>query len=147
MRWGAPAWRTLHAMAWAWPERPTEAERRDMRAFLYLFARHLPCAVCARHFRRFLDERDLDRALASKMDLVTLLHEAHNAVNVRLGKRCWTLQEHCLEWDPGRQGERRRRSMVVMLVSTLVLLLVLHEKNRRHRGQPAAWRPTVSAFA
>ena len=39
---------------------------------------------------------DLDEweALSTRVGLVRMLHEAHNSVNVRTGKRTWTLAEH-----------------------------------------------------
>ena len=93
-KWGPAAWNTLHVAAHSYPREPTPAQRANMRAYLELFAQHLPCPSCRRHFEALLRDRLDDRALASRASLVAFLNGAHNDVNRRLGKREWSLQEH-----------------------------------------------------
>ena len=87
--WGPGGWIVLHAIAHGMPE--TLPAPRDTWTFLNLFADHLPCATCASHFRSFLARRTMPRRRDA---LVALLNDAHNEVNVRLGKRTYTLEEH-----------------------------------------------------
>ena len=102
--WGPAGWAWLHTIAHTWPRQPTNDDRREMRAFLLSFSRHLPCPACREHFRAFLDRRLSDESLASRAALVRLLNDAHNEVNLRLGKRAWTLDEHYQAYSTHRHG-------------------------------------------
>ena len=93
-QWGPAAWNTLHVVAHTYPKRPTEAQRQETHRFLLLFATHLPCPACRRHFTALLEARLDERALASRERLVAFLNDAHNEVNRRLGKRVFTIEEH-----------------------------------------------------
>lgn len=94
--WGPCAWNTLHVIAHTYPERPTEDDKNNMFAFLKLFAKLLPCPTCSKHFCGMLDERFVSsscHALTSRANFVEFIHDLHNEVNKRLGKRIYTLEE------------------------------------------------------
>lgn len=107
-QWGPAAWRTLHCFAHTAPRVLDDAAQHEMRLFLRLFAARLPCPACRRHFAAYLDAHlDAAGAVATRESVVHLVHEAHNAVNARTGKRLWTLEEHYAAyrrrpgWDHG----------------------------------------------
>jgi hypothetical protein len=84
----------LHTFAHALPEELTAEEQTAFRRFLFSFSAHLPCPRCRRHFDAFLSEHLRDDTLRTHASVVSFLHDAHNDVNVRLGKRVLTLEEH-----------------------------------------------------
>ena len=92
--WGPAMWDTLHVIAHTSPLKLSAAERERMRTLLRSIAAHLPCPRCRAHFEDFLERRMDEDALASRVALVSLLNDAHNEVNVRCGKRKWSLDEH-----------------------------------------------------
>ena len=92
--WGPAAWHTLHTWAHASPITLNDTQKDEMETLLRLFASHLPCPRCRDHFSAYLDAHMDDEALSTRVGLVRMLHEAHNSVNVRTGKRAWTLAEH-----------------------------------------------------
>jgi len=87
--WGPAGWIFLHAIANDSP--PSLPSPEGTWRFLHLFGEHLPCAKCARHFKSFLEQRPIPR---TREQLVHLLHDAHNDVNRRLGKRALSLEAH-----------------------------------------------------
>lgn len=93
-KWGPSGWNILHVMAHTWPRVPTASERENMKQFLKLFAKQLPCPSCKRHFLDYLEKNGTDAVYASRETLVTFLNDAHNDVNRRLGKRQYSLKEH-----------------------------------------------------
>ena len=95
--WGPAAWNTLHVVAHNYPLRPTRYDREATHKFLHLFARHLPCPACRKHFRALLAERipsPTSHAFDGRGSLVAFMNDAHNDVNERLGKKTFTLEEH-----------------------------------------------------
>ena len=114
--WGPAAWYTLHSFAHASSEKFTRNEREEWRVFLRQFASKLPCAKCQRHFHNFLDRRmSSDCSLTGKSALVSMLNDGHNEVNLRLGKRVFSLQEHYRAYSPAKP----------VLISADVVVVVL----------------------
>ena len=121
--WGPAAWNTLHAFAHAAPARLTEAAAT--RGAHFLAPRPPPVPRCRRHFAP--DARRARAPLRTRGDLVRLLHDAHNEVNVRTGKRALTLAEHYALYStaappPRRPRPRRRRAAPSELAAAAVLV-------------------------
>ena len=87
--WGPGGWTMLHAIAHGMPDE-TLSTPEETWQLLGLLANHLPCPTCASHFRTFLQRREMPRTRSA---LVSLLHDAHNEVNLREGQRTSTLEE------------------------------------------------------
>lgn len=92
--WGPATWNTLHAIAHTLPDDLAVEERARLRHFLFDVAHYLPCKLCGRHFATFVTEHATDARLATRTDVIALLHDAHNSVNRRLGRPLPTLDEH-----------------------------------------------------
>lgn len=92
--WGPSAWRFMHAVSFAYPERPDSDDRRRACAFFSSASEVLPCVECKLHFMKELsDAGALDpgsRVYESRDSLSRLLVEIHNSVNHRLGKKTKT---------------------------------------------------------
>ena len=123
--WGPAAWNTLHVFAHTAPARLDEAEADEWRTFLAQFAARLPCPRCRRHFRDFLARR-AGAPLRTRAELVRLLHDAHNEVNVRTGKRPLSLAEHYALYAPRCPSPRGRapRLAEALALGLLAALLV-----------------------
>lgn len=93
-RWGPSAWNTLHAFAHRSRLRLDDAEQQRWRTFLFTFAELLPCPRCRDHFRSYLQAHATDETFLSRESIVAFLNDAHNAVNVRLGRPEWSLAAH-----------------------------------------------------
>ncbi|CCF58975.1 hypothetical protein KAFR_0F03790 [Kazachstania africana CBS 2517] len=81
---GADSWTFLHAMAAKYPDKPTDVQKQDMSEFLKLFSHVYPCHWCATDFEKYI--REYSPRVESKEELSRWMCEAHNKVNVKLGK-------------------------------------------------------------
>ncbi|KAI9743340.1 MAG: hypothetical protein M1818_003186 [Claussenomyces sp. TS43310] len=96
---GRSSWTLLHSISATYPERPTAAEERDLTRFMTLFGRLYPCWVCAEDFQAYM-EREKIRA-GSRDEFGRWLCEAHNEVNVKLGKKTFDCGKWQERWRTG----------------------------------------------
>lgn len=134
--WGPAGWNMLHVVAHSYAHEPTDTERTDMQQFLQLFAQHLPCPSCRRHFTQYLDQHLDARALSSRTELVRLLNDAHNSVNRRLGKHTWSLEDHYRVYRRGKGGNAANDAGGAFVLVLLVMMLMVVFAIRR-RGKDA----------
>lgn len=130
-RWGPCAWNTLHAFAHTYPNEPSLTQKAGARAMLYSFADFLPCPKCRVHFQIWLDQNlTLDR-LRSRKSFVAFMNEAHNAVNARLGKKQFTLQEHYDVYSRPQTGEFYYAPFVFL--GAVILCVVISKRLTRSK--------------
>ena len=131
--WGPGAWNTLHAFAHSAPEALTSNDADRFAQFLRLFAAHLPCPTCRRHFSAFLERRMTASTLSTRAGIVALLNDAHNEVNARTGKRIFSIEEHyrmySLRSDVGRQ--RTMETVIVVVIGIVLWRLVNRFKGKK----------------
>ena len=121
-RWGPAAWNTLHAFAHSVPLTLDATQQSDFVQFLYLFGAHLPCPKCRAHFKEYLDTHIEASDFTTRKSIIAFVHEAHNDVNVRLGKRTWTLHDHMEVYE---LPVARRSFLTTKVAEHDVLALVL----------------------
>ncbi|CAK3903960.1 mitochondrial FAD-linked sulfhydryl oxidase ERV1-like [Lecanosticta acicola] len=95
---GRSTWTFLHTLTANYPERPSFTQQAETRQFLGLFGKLYPCWHCAEDFRTWMSEGNAPR-VSNREEFGRWMCEAHNAVNVKLGKK---------EFDCGRWEERWR---------------------------------------
>ncbi|XP_068203921.1 FAD-linked sulfhydryl oxidase ALR-like [Palaemon carinicauda] len=81
---GQGSWRLLHSMAAYYPVKPTVEQQEDMSTFIKIFSKFYPCQPCAEDFRDWLKNNTPD--VSSRSNLSRWFCDAHNEVNVKLGK-------------------------------------------------------------
>lgn len=77
-----------------YPERPSPTQQSETRQFLSLFGKMYPCWVCADDFRAWVKEGNEPR-VSNREEFGRWMCEAHNAVNVKLGKSSFD----CNRWE------------------------------------------------
>lgn len=87
-KWGPSAWHFLHTISFTYSETPSDADKQNMYAFLHAFAQILPCKKCRIEFTEYITKHvtHSSELLDSRESLIQFIHEAHNHVNMRLGK-------------------------------------------------------------
>jgi hypothetical protein len=96
--WGIPTWIKLHKQAAHYPKHPTQIERDMIRSDIQNTMDTIPCPTCNREAHNWMKTHPLDHiALKDRYTLSNWVLDFHNGVNVRLGKREWTLQEMAYE--------------------------------------------------
>lgn len=96
---GRSTWALLHTITANYPSQPSVTQQTETRQFLGLFSKIYPCWSCAEDFRNWMDEKGNAPRVSSRDEFGRWMCEAHNAVNVKLGKK---------SFDCGRWEERWR---------------------------------------
>lgn len=103
---GRNTWSMLHTMAATYPETASSSTQATMRSFISTFSQLYPCGTCAEDFRGWMKQPGNEPRVRGQDDLGTWMCEAHNAVNVKLGKKefdCSLWKERWRDgWRDGR---------------------------------------------
>ncbi|KAI0836171.1 ERV/ALR sulfhydryl oxidase domain-containing protein [Hypoxylon sp. FL0890] len=90
---GRSTWTLLHSIAATYPKNPSFSQQSDLKTFMGTFSRLYPCWVCAEDFQRYMEKEHIQ--VGSRDEFGKWLCEAHNAVNVKLGKEKFD----CSKWE------------------------------------------------
>ena len=82
---GRSTWTLLHTMTANYPEKPSFVQQIETKQFIGLFSKMYPCWICADDFRVWMKEGNEPR-VSNREEFGRWMCEAHNAVNVKLGK-------------------------------------------------------------
>jgi FAD-linked sulfhydryl oxidase len=82
--WGPKLWKSLHYIAFAYPEQPSDEQKRAALGLLQALGQLLPCEKCRQHYSAYLAE--FPPNVDSRTAFARYLNELHNKVNARLGK-------------------------------------------------------------
>ncbi|CAL9728919.1 mitochondrial FAD-linked sulfhydryl oxidase Erv1p [Monosporozyma unispora] len=96
---GVASWTFLHTMAAKYPREPTQTQKEDMSEFLKLFSHVYPCNWCAMDFEKYITK--YSPRVESKEELSRWMCEAHNHVNVKLGKPKFNCDFWQQRWKDG----------------------------------------------
>ena len=83
-KWGPTIWATMHIIAVSYPKKPTAADKKNYKRFYKSLGCTLPCKFCARSYRKFMKELDINNFLDSKRNLMYWVYLIHNKVNKKL---------------------------------------------------------------
>lgn len=95
--WAPAMWRTMHAIALAYPDRPADDDhyrKAAYRTFFVALGDVIPCAACAASYRRLIlaESRSLDDAL-DRGTLFDWTVTVHNRINAELGKPTMSVRQ------------------------------------------------------
>ncbi|CDK25896.1 unnamed protein product [Kuraishia capsulata CBS 1993] len=81
---GRSSWTLLHSIAATYPETPSQEQQSDLKSFVNIFSRIYPCWFCAGDFREYIKREE--PKVKTQEEFGKWLCDAHNEVNVKLGK-------------------------------------------------------------
>ena len=85
--WGPPMWHFLHTMSFNYPIHPTEADKRNYRAFILGLQHVLPCKYCRINLKTNFKNHPLRAChLVNREAFSKYVYELHETVNKLLGK-------------------------------------------------------------
>lgn len=95
--WAPAMWRTMHAVALAYPDRPADDDhyrKAAYRTFFVALGDVIPCAACAASYRRLIlaESRSLDVAL-DRGTLFDWTVTVHNRINAEIGKPTMSIRQ------------------------------------------------------
>ena len=91
---GRASWTLLHTMTANYPEKPPMTQQFETKQFLSLFGKMYPCWSCADDFGAWMQDGNEPR-VSNRDEFGRWMCEAHNAVNVKLGKESFD----CNKWE------------------------------------------------
>jgi len=92
--WGPHIWKSIHFVALAYPNDPTEEHKKQYKVFYENIQYVLPCSVCSNNYKKHLEEIPLnDNILKDKETLVKWTIDLHNIVNKQNGKKTLEYEE------------------------------------------------------
>ena len=96
-KWGACLWESIHAIAFSYPENPTEEDKMHAKNFILSLQYLIPCQKCCKNYTKNLDELSMsvDMAVESKLNFSYWSWLLHNMVNEETGKEMITFEKCC----------------------------------------------------
>lgn len=98
--WSSAMWRTMHCVAYAYPENPTDLDKAIYKSFFVNLGHVIPCDICSRGYTRLLLQEGGLAALDSALDTAALFEwtvDIHNSVQKSIVAksefRAWTADE------------------------------------------------------
>lgn len=91
--WGPTFWKTYHIMALNFPSAASPIASQKMKEFVSAIPWTLPCEKCRVHCMKYIHENLTDSVVESNKNLFVFFVNFHNAVNIRLGKPQYSLEE------------------------------------------------------
>ena len=101
---GRSSWTLLHSITATYPTKPTPQLQSETKSFLSTFGKLYPCWVCAEDFQDWMTRNTPQ--VSSRAEFGTWMCEAHNAVNVKLGKETFDCNKWEERWRTGWKDGR-----------------------------------------
>ncbi|KAF2800580.1 mitochondrial FAD-linked sulfhydryl oxidase-like protein ERV1 [Melanomma pulvis-pyrius CBS 109.77] len=92
---GRSSWTLLHSITATYPTAPSPELQSETKTFIHTFSKLYPCWHCASDFQMWLKEDRNTPRVSSRAEFGQWMCEAHNAVNVKLGKK----EFDCNRWE------------------------------------------------
>lgn len=89
--WGKQFWHSIHAIALAYPESPTDEQKMQYKDFFDRLPGILPCVFCGNALRE--NYKKLPIRLDSQRELTNWTIDLHNLVNRETGKKTLSYDE------------------------------------------------------
>ena len=88
---GPNLWKVMHAVAFTYPEAPTDEQKKQYATFFNSLAPVIPCPGCGVHYQKYLDEHPV--RVDNTEELSRWVYELHDTVNKRNHKTSPTYEE------------------------------------------------------
>ncbi|RMZ88718.1 hypothetical protein DV736_g4053, partial [Chaetothyriales sp. CBS 134916] len=98
---GRNTWTLLHSIAATYPPQAPPSMQATMRSFIATFSQLYPCGTCAEDFQLWMRQPGNDPRVGGQDELGMWMCEAHNAVNVKLGKAAFDCALWKQRWRDG----------------------------------------------
>jgi hypothetical protein len=133
--WGPHGWKFIHFIALGYPNNPNEKDKEKYKHFFYILSDMIPCVICAEHYKKNLNQINIDLYLDSKTNLIHWTILMHNEVNKSNGKKVYTFNEglkmiidgqgpsKCIE--PFSNCNKSQTSYNNALTGFLILIIIL----------------------
>ncbi|KAG0683351.1 hypothetical protein C6P40_003761 [Pichia californica] len=101
---GRSTWTLLHSVAATYPDKPTQKQQENLSQFMNSFSNLYPCFHCAEDFREYMKKDKIK--VTNRDEFGKWLCNAHNSVNVKLGKPKFDCNLWKERWKDGSKDGR-----------------------------------------
>ena len=129
--WGHYGWSFIHYTALGYPTYPTNEDKRNYKLFYYNLQNTLPCAKCARNYKKNISEHPIDPFLISSDELFKWTVDIHNMVNNELNKPSFTYEEARNHYNSEKYDYNYIFKIISILLITGVIITWVYTEGRR----------------
>lgn len=121
--WGSQTWHTIHSVALAYPENPTDEDKSLALRFINAIADSLPCPSCARNFKEKIAKTPPD--VTSRTAFFNWTVDVHNMVNEQNDKPILSYHQALLEFRRNSTQEKEKTLIKSFSIAVGLCALVL----------------------
>ena len=129
--WGPHVWAAMHYIALGYPDDASSVDKVNYAQFYKSLYKVLPCITCANHYEELMRTNDVTKHMASKETLFAWTVEIHNAVNKRLGKREWSVEEALIRYTESQEKGYIQYWLLFLIVVIIGLAVVAYLFSRK----------------
>ena len=116
--WGPKLWKSLHYLAFAYPEQPSAEQQQAAASLLQALAQLLPCEKCRQHYAAYLSQ--FPPNVESRAAFARYVNELHNKVNARLGKESIAFDPSTPYAKPAKAGIHWGQVLIAVVLGILI---------------------------
>jgi len=121
--WGKHGWKFMHYITLAYPDKPTEEDKKAIKIYFTSVGKVLPCYSCRLNYEKHLQKYPLtDTVVSSEKNLSKWLVDIHNEVNEVNGKHKYTIGEFYGEYL-NQPTEYCYHNYVLMFVLVIIVII------------------------
>jgi hypothetical protein len=125
--WGTHGWTFMHYITLAYPENPSEEDKKNIKTYFTNVGKILPCYSCRLNYKKHLHKRPLTSMVVSnEKNLSKWLVDIHNDINEEYGKRKYTMEEFYDEY----LGSHNKYSYTnyILIIGLVILIIIFFMK-------------------
>jgi len=131
--WGSHFWRSMHYLTVAYPDNPTDDDKRNAEKFFLSVGNILPCQTCRVHFAQNLQRYPLTaNVLSCRYNLINWLNDIHNEVNTRTNKKRWTYDDIIAEYTTQPKQSYTIELITIFLLILLMVIIIVYMKRQKY---------------
>lgn len=132
--WGKHQWPSLYYICLAYPDKPTDTDKMNMRSYFTSLGYVLPCTTCIHNYKIHTQKHKLDNdALSSRKNLIKWLISINNSVNDTLNKPHVTYEEIMKKYTTKPLSDTfifDKQIIQMIVITIMIIVLVYYAKNR-----------------
>lgn len=126
--WGRNAWDFLEHIVFAYPIKPTNIDKQNMKNFFNAIGPILPCEKCRVNYSSHLQKIPLtDTALSSRYNLINWLTQIHNQVNIMNNKPTMTYTDAVMNYHnklSNKNGQKYEQYIHIIIIAILFIFVM-----------------------
>ena len=121
--WGPSAWTFLHSVTMAYPEVPSEQEKKNIEDFFVSLGNVIPCPICKEHFQQNIINMPIKHN--SRNELTYWLFLFHNDVNKNLGKQEMNFDKFIVKYKELYSKKKNPKNYEINLNILFLIIIII----------------------